>query len=109
MPLAPATTLAERFPQQLALVLAAHGVNQEFITAELAQMTKAQFAKTANRSVVGVMNQFAYLAEGYREYLEPHDLMTLSLKLAGGTPCSPLYKRSISPDHQLKAVVNQWQ
>ena len=45
MPLAPATSLAERFPQQLALVLAAHGVNQEFITAELAQMTKAQYAR----------------------------------------------------------------
>lgn len=82
MPLATAATLAERFPQQLALVLATHGVNQEFITAELAQMTKAQYAKTANRSVVDVMNQFAYLAEGYREYLGTHDLMTLSLKLA---------------------------
>ncbi|MDO8442355.1 MAG: hypothetical protein Q7S97_14400 [Polaromonas sp.] len=54
------------------------------------------------------MNQFAYLAEGYREYLGPHDLLTLSLKLAG-TPCSPLYKRSVSPDRQLKAFVDHWQ
>ncbi|MDO8442354.1 MAG: hypothetical protein Q7S97_14395 [Polaromonas sp.] len=49
MLLASATSLAERFPQQLALVLAAHGVSQEFIAAELAQMTEARYAKMARR------------------------------------------------------------
>ena len=51
--------------------------------------------KTKNRSVVGVMNQFSYLADGYREYLETRDLPGLSIKLAE-TPCSALYKGSIT-------------
>lgn len=104
MPLAPATSLAERFPSQLATVLAAHGVDQAFIAAELAQMTEARYAKTANRSVVGVMNQFAFQAEVYREYLETDALLMLSLRLAE-TPCSPLYKRAITPERELKTVV----
>lgn len=108
MPLAPATSLAERFPQQLAAVLTAHGVDQAFITAELAQMTEARYTKTANRSVVGVMNQFAFQAEVYREYLETDELLMLSLRLAE-TPCSPLYKRAITPERELKAVVGSGQ
>lgn len=104
MPLAPAATLSERFPQQLGRVLTTHGIGREFIAGELAQMTEVRFAKTANRSVLGVMNQFARLAEGYRAYLETDDLLVLSLKLAG-TPCSPLYQGNITPERELKAVV----
>lgn len=105
MPLAPATDLATRFPVHLADVLAAHGVPQQFIDHELAQMNEVQYAKTSNRSVVGIMNQFAYLAEGYREYLETRDLLTLSLRLSE-TPCSPLYKRAVSPDRELKRMID---
>ncbi len=108
MPLAPAASLAERFPPQLATVLAAHGVDHAFITAEIAQMTEARYAKTANRSVVGVMNQFVFQAEVYREYLETDALLMLSLRLAK-TPCSPLYKRAITPERELKAVVGSGQ
>jgi hypothetical protein len=104
MPLAPATDLATRFTEQLANVLAAHGVPQQFIDNELAQMNEVQYAKTSNRSVVGIMNQFSYLAEGYREYLETKDLLTLSLSLSE-TPCSPLYKSAVSPDRELKLFV----
>ncbi len=102
MPLTPATDLATRFPEQLASVLATHGVPQQFIDHELTQMNEVQYAKTSNRSVVGIMNQFSYLAEGYREYLETKDLLALSLRLAE-TPCSPLYKSHISPDRALHA------
>lgn len=104
MPLAPATDLATRFPLHLADVLAAHGVPQQFIDHELAQMNEVQYAKTSNRSVLGIMNQFSYLAEGYREYLETNDLLTLSLRLSE-TPCSPLYKSAVSPDRELKLFV----
>jgi hypothetical protein len=104
MPLAPATDLATRFPEHLAGVLAAHGVPQQFIDHELAQMNEVQYAKTSNRSVLGIMNQFSYLAEGYREYLETNDLLTLSLRLSE-TPCSPLYKSAVSPDRELKLFV----
>ena len=57
MPLATAIDLASRFPVHLADVLAAHGVSQQFIDHELSQMSGVQYAKTANRSVVGIMNQ----------------------------------------------------
>jgi hypothetical protein len=107
MPLVPAATLAERFPQQLALVLAAHGVSQTFIVAELAQMREAKYAKTTNRSVVGVMNQFEYLAEGYSEDFAMVHLLALSLRLAE-TPCSPLYKSSVTPKRALQGVVDNW-
>lgn len=102
MPLAPATNLAARFPEHLASVLAAHGMPQKFIDHELAQMNEVQYAKTSNRSVVGIMNQFAYLAEGYCQYLETKNLLALSLRTAE-TPCSPLYKSHISPDRALHA------
>lgn len=104
MPLAPCKDLAERFPEQLANVLAAHGVPQQFIDHELAQMNEVMYAKTSNRSVVGIMNQFTYLAEGYREYLETHDLLALSIRLSE-TPCSPLYKSVVSPDRELQLLV----
>lgn len=107
MPLAPCRDLAERFPEQLANVLAAHGVPQQFIDHELAQMNEVQYAKTSNRSVVGIMNQFSYLAEGYREYLETKDLRALSLRLSE-TPCSPLYKGVVSPDRELKRLASTW-
>jgi hypothetical protein len=82
IPLVPATDLAMRFPEHLASVLVAHGMPEQFIEHELAQMNAVQYAKTTNRSVVGIMNQFTYLAEGYREYLETSDLRALALKLA---------------------------
>jgi hypothetical protein len=107
MPLAPATDLATRFPRHLADVLAAHGMPQQFIDNELRQMNEVQYAKTLNRSVVGIMNQFSYLAEDYREYLETKDLLGLSIRLAE-TPCSPLYKRAVSPDRELRQLVSTW-
>lgn len=103
MPLAPATDLAARFPAYLAGVLASHDVPKKFIDYELAQMNEVQYAKTSNRSVVGIINQFSYLAEGYREYLETRDLLSLSIRLSE-TPCSPLYKSAVSPDRELRAL-----
>lgn len=109
MPLAPATDLATHFPEYLADVLAAHGIPQQFIDHELAQMNEVQYATTSNRSVVGIMNQFSlnqfsYLAEGHREYLETKDLLALSIRLSE-TPCSPLYKGAVSPDRELRVLV----
>ncbi len=103
MPLAPATDLAARFPDCLAGILVAHNIPRQFIDHELLQMNEVQYAKTSNRSVVGIMSQFSYLAEGYREYLETKDLLALSIRLSE-TPCSPLYKSAISPDRELRAL-----
>ena len=45
------------------------------------------------RSVVGTMNEFAYLAERYREYLGTMDLLVLSMRLAD-TPCGAIKHNS---------------
>jgi Domain of unknown function (DUF6933) len=99
MPLAPAATLLQRFGPQLAAVLAAHGTPAE---TELPEMDQLQLAKTASRSVVGIMNEFTYLADAWRQ--DEPDLLALAVRLAA-TPCSPLYKRHISPDRELAALV----
>jgi hypothetical protein len=107
MPLAPASDLAVRFPKYLANVLGAHDMPQPFIENELAQMNEVHHDKTANRSVVGVMNQFAYLADAYRQDFATNDLLGLSLKLSN-VPCGPLYTGSVFPERELKRVVSVW-
>lgn len=102
MQLAPASTLATRFPVELAAVLSVHGASQAVIESEVAAMVGVAMTKTANRSVVGTMNEFSFLAEGYREYLETSDLVTLSIRLAD-TPCSPI--KYNSPARLLQEVL----
>ena len=101
MPLAPASTLVARFPDELAAILDRHGANRAFIEREVAQMSDVALAKTANRSIVGTMNEFSFLAEGYREYLETSDLIALSMRLAE-TPCSAINHNS--PARLLKEI-----
>jgi hypothetical protein len=101
---APAATVIDRFPADLARALRAHQVSESFMESELAKMDHYRLAPTANRSVIGVMNEFAYLAEVYRSADTPADLLALSLRLAR-TPCGPLYGRQGSPDRELAAVV----
>lgn len=107
MPLAPAATLSDRFPEALGRVLEALGVAPAFIEAEISAMADARYAKTANRSVIGIMNEFKYLAEVYRAHRDFDDLVALAVKLSR-TPCGPLYKRLVSPDRELDALVAGW-
>lgn len=108
MPLAPAAELARRFPEHLAPVLFAHGAPHALIEHELNAMLGFHYAKTTNRSLVGMLNQFTYLAEGYRDYKQTSDLRWLSMKLSE-TPCSPLYKKAISPDRELRRLIeSEW-
>lgn len=52
-----------------------------------------------------MMNEFVHLAEWRRdEFDNPDGLLALSIELAQ-TPCSPLYRRHISPDRELHAVL----
>ncbi|HEY2090160.1 MAG TPA: hypothetical protein VGH54_29580 [Mycobacterium sp.] len=104
MPFAPAATLLARFPQQVATVLGAHGTPETIIRAELQQMHDHRLAKTANRSVVGIMNDFTRLAETYRADTPAPDLLSLAIRLAT-TPCGPLYSKHVSPDRELDALV----
>jgi hypothetical protein len=67
-------------------------------------MSDHRLTKTSNRSVVGIMNEFAFMAESYRDHDGDNDLLAMALWLAK-TPCGPLYKRAISPDRELAALV----
>ncbi len=109
MPLAPVATLARRFPEQLALILKEHGVPSEFSAQEVWRMDQVRYAKTANRSVLGILNEFVkqakfWLAAYAYERGDNDDLLAISAKLAE-TPCSPLYKGPVSPDKALHELV----
>ena len=107
MLLAPAATLAVRFPVELRRVLDAHGIDPRFVDHEIRSMGQGHYAKTASRSLLGVMNEFTFLGNAHREdHGTDDDLVALSVRLAE-TPMSPLYKRHISPDHELKALVDE--
>lgn len=102
LPFAPAGSVLERSSEAIGTVLRAHGVRASFIEAEVAEMREVRVSKTDSRSVVGIMNEFAYLGAVWRA----GDLLQLSLRLAE-TPCSPLYPRNGSPDRELVAFVSE--
>lgn len=101
-PLAPAATVPTRAGEAIAAVLAAHGAPETFIAAELEHMTSWRIGPTANRSVVGIMNEFTFLADNFRDGNPSPSLLDLALRLAT-TPCGPLYKSNVSPDRELAA------
>lgn len=105
VPLAPATEMGDRFPVELRRVLDAHGLDRRFVDGEIGSMGVGRFAKTVSRSVLGVMNEFAFLGRVHRERRgEDTDLVALSVRLSE-TPTGPLYKRDVSPDRELQALV----
>jgi hypothetical protein len=105
IPFAPAATLLDRFPDALLAHLQAQEAPRAFPEAELAEMAQRRLAKTASRSILGVMNEFRFLADAYHHDDDAEiDLLTLSMRLSE-TPCSPLYKRHVSPDRELAALV----
>jgi hypothetical protein len=104
MPLAPAASAPSRIGPEIAAALAAHDAPTAVIDGELDQMRDCRFAPTANRSVVGIMNEFTVLADTYRRSDPDLDLPRLARWLAS-TPCSPLYGRHISPDRELQAFL----
>jgi hypothetical protein len=105
MPLAPAATVAARFPQHLAEVLSAHGVDPAFIAREVIAMAEVGFAKTASRSLLGSMNDFAWSAEVTLASFAPGDLHGISMYLAE-TPVGPMNYNS--PAYMLRQVVEAW-
>lgn len=104
MPLAPAATLAQRFPVALKAALSSLGLPRGFVDAEIEGMAKVTYAKTSNRAVLGVMNQFAFLAEGYINPTNESEALALSVKLSD-TPCGPLYKGAVFPSRALLDLV----
>lgn len=103
MELAPAATLLDRVPAAIAAVLARHGVPERFLDAELRAMAETRLGPTNDRSVLGVMNELAFLGQHHLE-AGIGDLELLSLRLAD-VPLGPLRKRHGFPDRELAAFV----
>ena len=104
MPLAPAASMPARIADAVAAVLLALGRADEAVTAELEHMRTWRIAPTASRSIVGVMNEFAFLADAWRDRPTHHDLVGLSVRLAA-TPLGPLRLRHDFPDRELAALL----
>ena len=84
----------------------AHSASRSFIEYEVAEIAQHRLGPTENRSVIGIMNEFARLGRVHRRSNGVHDLGALSLRLAE-TPCGSLYGRHLSPDRELAAFVAQ--
>jgi hypothetical protein len=96
VPLAPAASVIPGFVAEMLHEL---DIPQTIIDTELAAMSEHVVAKTANRSVVGMLNEFSFLGE---RFLEPGtDLLLLSLRLAD-VPCGPLYKSTSYPNSEVR-------
>ncbi len=107
MPLAPAAGVVARFPMAMAEVLAALGVDLRFVEAETTEMSSFGLAKTASRQVLGVMNEFTFMAEHAISTgrSDPTDLLGLSVWLAN-TIVGPISKEDgYSPFGALQRVV----
>ncbi len=103
MPLAPAASLLDRAPDSIAGVLRRLGADETFIESELDAMRETRIAPTNDRSVVGVMNEFAFHGEiRWNEGIG--SLEDLAIDLAG-MPLGPLRNRSGFPDRELSAVL----
>jgi hypothetical protein len=101
--LAPAATLLERAPAAIEAVLGLLGVDRAFVAAERDEMRDVRIAPTNDRSVVGVMNEFAFHGEcHWKDGL--HDFGALSVRMAD-LPLGPLRHRTGYPDRELLALV----
>lgn len=90
---------------QAAIVFTALGLDLRFVEREVATMSEYRLAKTASRSVVGSMNDFAFLA-GAHGANGVGDLVALSLHLAH-TPCGPLRTSTGFPDLEVRAPADR--
>ena len=78
------------FGQTLMRVLLALDIPIHSVDAEVAAAQDVQFARTRNRRVLGVMNDFLFSAELYFAYARSHDpVLETCLKLAE-TPSRPI-------------------
>ena len=100
VPLAPAAGVVARFPGAMSEVLAALGIDPRFVAAEMAEMQSVALAKTASRQVLGVMNEFTFMAEHTISTgrSDPADLVGLSVWLAS-TIVGPLSREDGSTPH----------
>jgi hypothetical protein len=90
----PAKFLSEfpnRFPDALSDVLIEIGIGHEKIQKELSTLTDWRLCKTIDRRILGSMNDFSILLQGYYDDVTP--LSKLALRI-GINPCGPIGMKS---------------
>jgi hypothetical protein len=92
-------TLPERLPAALGEVLAALHIPGLAIDSELRHMTEHRYAKTANRTILGVMNDYMRMLPSYADPGRP--LLDIALHLAEA-PMGPIGGES--PDYETQRV-----
>jgi len=108
IPLAPSAGVIARFPAAMADVFRALRIDPRFVTSETEQMGSVVLAKTASRQVLGVMNEFAFMAEHTISSgrSDPSNLVGLSVWLAN-TIVGPVGKvRGYTPLGAVQRVVD---
>ena len=88
VPLRERKLLLPNFRSRLSELLFHLDVSEKAISFELAEMSQASIARTANPSVLGTMNDFMRSAKAYIQMHDDFDLLDLELWLAE-TPCGP--------------------
>src|SRR6187401_1842464 len=90
IPIREAKRLEAVFPEAVSNVLAAVGIGAEHILGERAKMSEIAFGRTNNRSLLGTLNDFAFMAQqGNADRAEPESPEELMQFLAQ-TPILPL-------------------
>jgi len=100
--LLPLATLVERFPQAVGVALRELDVPEAVIAEERQAMGQGTVCKTANRSLIGMMNEFSFLTESYRYHFGTIEPIALMMKLVI-TPCQPI--QYLSPPDALNRVL----
>src|SRR5207245_11637046 len=99
LPAGHAKQLPRRLPEALFDVLKTLGIPWGAIDREMKEMQQTGVGRTANRRVLGILNEFAFAAP-YR-LVEGASLVTVALWLAE-TPCKPIEMNS--PERETKAA-----
>ena len=104
VPLAPAATVIERFPAQLALVLEDLGVEGSAVEGTVAAMADLTVTKSQDRSVIGSMNEAEFMATaGPGRRAPAGDLVALSVEVAH-VPSGPLRGNHVFPEVAVRAA-----
>jgi hypothetical protein len=90
VPAAPYRTMLSRFAETTGQVLRTLKIDEAKVVAEVNAMRDMVVATTNDRRVLGSMNDFVFMMDGY---VEDHSLLDVALHLAE-SPCGPLGMKS---------------
>lgn len=109
VPLAPASSVIERFGEHLETMLQHLGVPATAIARERGHRAEHRIAPTDDRRVVGVMTEYLRILDWWRQDvggIDQHNMLDLSLKLAS-TPVRASKPRASWPDRDVLELMSE--